>query len=75
MSKWIAGWNLPGCLPEMDPAEFDTEDEAWSWVKEEMESHSDAETFDSDFRVDPYFYWVEKCEAVLGEYKGDINHG
>ena len=20
--KWIAGWNLPGCLPEMEPQEF-----------------------------------------------------
>lgn len=34
--KYIAGWNLPGCIPEMEPAEFDTLEEARDFLLEEI---------------------------------------
>lgn len=47
---FIAGWNQPGYLPESDPAEFDTFDEAKRYIIDEMlqladevESEDDAE--------------------------------
>lgn len=36
MSTYIAGWNTPGCLPEMDPAECDTVAEAWEYLADEI---------------------------------------
>lgn len=31
-------WNLPGCLPEMEPQTFDTFDEARDYIADELES-------------------------------------
>ena len=48
---YIAGWNIPGCIPEMEPSEFETEQEAEMFLQEEI------------FRVkdqgieDIYVYW------------------
>jgi hypothetical protein len=54
--KFIAGWNLPGCLPEMEPAVFDSEEEALEFIKEEMHFVSGPDLVGS---IDPYVYWVE----------------
>jgi hypothetical protein len=51
--QWIAGWNLPGCLPEMEPAVFESYKDAKAFVKEEMDFMSDS------WDDDPYVYWVE----------------
>ena len=29
---YVAGWNLPGCLPEMDPATLESEAEAKDFI-------------------------------------------
>jgi hypothetical protein len=70
MTCWIAGWNLPGCLPEMEVAQFENEDDAWNFIEEEMDKYSD-----SNQDPDPYVYWVERCYEVLDEDKGVQNHG
>ena len=62
MSKFIAGWNLPGCLPEMEPVEFDTEEEARAFVEEEQRTA--ASIYAEDEMADPYVYWVEPNPAV-----------
>jgi hypothetical protein len=49
--KFVAGWNLPGCLPEMEPAVFDSEEEAQQFISDEQQF-----VFVPD---DPYVYWVE----------------
>jgi len=36
MSKYIAGWNMPGYLSETEPAEFKTFYEALSYITEEL---------------------------------------
>lgn len=36
MTAYVAGWNMPGCLPEMEPAEFETLAEAWDYLAEEI---------------------------------------
>lgn len=39
---WIAGYNMPGYLPEMEPAAFETFDEARRFIIDEMERAADA---------------------------------
>lgn len=46
--KYIAGWNMPGCLPEMEPAEFKTFEEAKQYVVDELEACLDACDDESD---------------------------
>jgi hypothetical protein len=57
-TKWIAGWNIPGCLPDMEPAEFDTEQEAIDWLISEYE------LLVEQFGPYPhdYNYWVEPAQ-------------
>ena len=35
---WVAGWNMPGCLPEMDPARFDDWEDASAFIRAELET-------------------------------------
>lgn len=53
MIHYHAGWNLPGCLPEMEPATFDTEAEAEQFVFDEQQQWDEED--------DIYNYWVEPC--------------
>lgn len=41
MSKWSAGWNQPGYLPESDPAEFDDYTDAVSYLVDEIRERAD----------------------------------
>jgi hypothetical protein len=43
---WVAGWNMPGYLPENDPAEFKTWEEARSYLMSELNTVSDQEDYD-----------------------------
>ena len=54
--KWIAGWNLPGCLPETEPAVFDSKEDAEEFIRNEIEFVSGDDLLGAD---DPYVYWVE----------------
>ncbi len=37
MGTWVAGWNMPGYLPETDPVSFDTWEEAHAYIVGELE--------------------------------------
>ena len=39
---YIAMWNLPGCLPEADPASFDSFEEARKFLADEVDGIIDA---------------------------------
>ena len=61
--KWIAGWNLPGCLPETEPADFssqirtfDSKEDAEEFIANEIEFVSGDDLVGPD---DPYVYWVK----------------
>lgn len=64
-TKYSAGWSLPGCLPEMEPALFDTEEEARAFVEEEQRTA--ASIYAEDEMADPYEYWVEPVELTEDE--------
>ena len=59
-NKWIAGWNMPGYLPEMEPQIFDTEEEAFDFIVDARMSFFDDM---GQYYDDPYVYWVEPCEG------------
>lgn len=52
---YVAGWNMPGCLPEMDPAVFETEDEATRYLTYEIDRF-----WDEDF----YYVDAESRETI-----------
>ena len=71
--KYVAGWSLPGCLPEMTPALFDTEEEARAFIEEEQRTA--ASIYAEDEMADPYEYWVEPINLTdeeLAAYEEDI---
>lgn len=37
MPKWLAGWNMPGYLPETEPVEFDSREDALNYLFAEAE--------------------------------------
>jgi hypothetical protein len=39
--KYVAGYNQPGYLPESDPEEFDSWDEAWRYIIGEIKRAED----------------------------------
>ena len=48
MSRWVAGWNMPGYLPECEPVECDTWHEAHAYIVESLERAWD-EGSDDDY--------------------------
>lgn len=46
--KYVAMWNQPGCLPEMEPATFDTFDEAKRFVIDGIKDSEDIAAFAED---------------------------
>ena len=37
MGTWVAGWNMPGYLPETEPESFDTWEDAHAYIVGELE--------------------------------------
>ena len=48
MGSWVAGWNMPGYLPETMPESFDTWEEAHAYIVSEFERAWDDGT-DEDY--------------------------
>jgi len=44
MKRFTAGWNQPGYLPEMEPAEFNSESAAREFILTELRECLDRET-------------------------------
>ncbi len=40
---YVAGWNMPGYMPDSEPAAFETADEARGYIADELENAADAE--------------------------------
>lgn len=73
-SKYVAGWNMPGYMPDMDPAEFETADEALEFIHASIEEGIEQEELDmpiediSQLKADAngefgatigkYHYWI-----------------
>lgn len=62
---WSAGWNMPGCMPDSDPAVFLTAGAAREYIADEIdraaEDVSDAEHIE-------YAHSAETCRKGKGEF-------
>lgn len=63
--KWVAGWNMPGYLPEMEPVEFDSRNEATEFLVNELVSEGASESEArrelaeyGETQYKEYVYWV-----------------
>jgi hypothetical protein len=71
--KYVAMWNLPGCLPTMEPAFFDNAVDAFAFMAEELQRAG--EEFDSvgdNLASVPFFDAADECagkaqSGVIGE--------
>lgn len=39
--RFVAGWNMPGYMPDSEPASFDDADDARGYIADEMETYAD----------------------------------
>ena len=69
-----AGWNMVGYMPEMEPATFETFEDARDWMVEEMERWADhLEDFhDKDSEVAEMIEAAESLATETGPEWGDI---
>lgn len=57
--KYVAGWNQPGYLPEMEPAWFDDFSSAADFIHDEMERCVDSGWYEDEQRWDRLLEEVE----------------
>ena len=68
--KFVAGWNMPGYLPDSEPVEFDDSEEAMEYIREEM--RRDAEENAPEAEVDALLAQIDTFEA---DAKGEFGAG
>lgn len=61
--KFVAGWNMPGYLPDSEPAEFDSAEDALEYIKDEMWRESD-NTEDTDEAIE-----LQSCVKTMSADK------
>ena len=77
--RYVAMWNTPGCLPEMDPAEFDSIPEAWAYLREEIERAWDENPDDAEgehIAAHAAIHAQDSCEVgslVAGRYAYSVS--
>lgn len=72
--KFVAGWNMPGYLPDAEPVEFDDAEDALEYVRDRM--REDAEENAPEVEVDALLAQIDTFEAdadgefgqTFGEY-------
>lgn len=72
MPGYVAGWNIPGYMPESEPVEFDTFEEARDYIVSEIENDeecADVHVTEAQEQTEPfevytreYVYWVTPAE-------------
>jgi len=68
--KFVAGWNMPGYLPDADPVEFDTSDDAMDFIRDEM--RKDAEENAPEFEVGAL---LARIDTFAADAKGEFGVG
>ena len=65
--KYAAGWNMPGYMPDSEPAKFDSADEAREYIAETLERLMDDESTISDEEAPNLQGIIETIRAESGE--------
>jgi hypothetical protein len=64
MPNFIAGWNTPGYLPDMDPMDFDTSEEALEFLRDACVQH-----FEDDEDIPDTV--VDECRTGVKTWRTD----
>lgn len=66
--NWVAGWNMPGYLPETDPVEFERRSDAIRYLADEMDRWAEQYWGDEDGRD-------VVCENLAASLEADNSDG
>jgi len=70
---FAAGWNMPGYMPDNEPACFETFEEVQSYLAEEIKRHAEeSETPESD--IEPTLEMLDESEEEFGETVGNYHY-
>lgn len=65
---WCAGWNMPGYMPDSEPAMFDTRDEAKRYIIAELKRAE--EDTESEDEAETLCHFAEEVNLQSGEFSG-----
>lgn len=65
--KYCAGWNMPGYMPDSEPAEFDSAQEAREYIAETLERLLDDESIISEEEAPNLQALIETIRSESGE--------
>jgi hypothetical protein len=74
LTHWLAGWNMPGYLPETEPVAFNTRDEALGYLADETERWAQDAWGDESGLDEVYMNLSAALEHDRGNTTGDVNH-
>ncbi len=68
--RFVAGYNMPGYMPDSEPADFDDVDDARSYLADEMRTFADQAADDEESKQEAADLRTaaDECEAGTGEY-------
>lgn len=71
---WVAGWNNPGYLPEMEPEEFETQEEAVRFLIEEAKCREDMAAEDeNEERAEAWCHFAEDLNAQISAAGNELS--
>ena len=73
--KYVAGWNMPGYMPDMDPAEFETCADAREFLASEFERVADALDEGSENDLPEDLDTLHEAAKHLRSLKNDAEYG
>lgn len=66
---YVAGWNMPGYMPDSEPCTFDTDSEARAYLAEEMARHEgESGDFGNERNIEVSPAAIDECRNGDGEY-------
>lgn len=69
---YVAGWNMPGYMPDNEPAVFDDDDSARAYIAESMRNHAEQASDDAASQEEAHF--LEGAAADCEQGSGDYGH-
>ena len=75
--KFVAGWNMPGYLPDAEPVEFDDPDEAMEYVRDQaldQIEHSEISEEEAGKQCEGVMHWQADAKGEFGQTFGAYHY-
>lgn len=73
VGAWVAGYNMPGCLPEMEPFATAVHEDAKRFLIDELLRHADSEAVEEDEAI-TLTHSAEDLNLVNGAWDDTIGN-